>query len=229
MGKSNSLWDNVKIEHVEEAIKNYVPKVQKGKTKYFLFVDNEEYPARQIRRLAYELANGGACTSEEIHGKGGKNAKAFFEGIEGFKERGYLCININEIKQIEVIKESDELEPLLKEISKDAIRYYLKKQKSEVTTKQVISNRYDRDKVLSFFVKELANGICQLCEREAPFIDKNGRAYLETHHIVPLSRNGKDDIDNTVALCPNCHRKMHSLGLEEDISKLTKIVKSRKL
>ena len=29
-------------------------------------------------------------------------------------------------------------------------------------------------------------------------------------------------IENTAALCPNCHRKMHSLGLKPDIEKLTK-------
>ncbi|WP_296863638.1 HNH endonuclease [Thermosyntropha sp.] len=28
-------------------------------------------------------------------------------------------------------------------------------------------------------------------------------------HIEWLSRGGTDTIDNTVALCPNCHRKMH--------------------
>ena len=33
------------------------------------------------------------------------------------------------------------------------------------------------------------------------------------------------DIHNTVALCPNCHRKMHSLCLEEDVNKLKQIVK----
>lgn len=31
---------------------------------------------------------------------------------------------------------------------------------------------------------------------------------METHHVVWLSQ-GADSVDNTVALCPNCHRKMH--------------------
>ncbi|MGQ9558779.1 MAG: HNH endonuclease [Desulfurispora sp.] len=31
---------------------------------------------------------------------------------------------------------------------------------------------------------------------------------------------GKDTIENTVALCPNCHRKMHSLNLPEDKRRL---------
>ena len=32
----------------------------------------------------------------------------------------------------------------------------------------------------------------------------------------PRSRGGDDSLDNTVALCPNCHRKMHFLDLESD-------------
>lgn len=50
----------------------------------------------------------------------------------------------------------------------------------------------------------------------APFQNKDGEPYLETHHIICLSHGGPDTIDNTVALCPNCHRKMHVLNLEED-------------
>ena len=35
---------------------------------------------------------------------------------------------------------------------------------------------------------------------------------METHHIEWLSKGGSDTIDNTVALCPNCHKKMHILN-----------------
>ena len=40
--------------------------------------------------------------------------------------------------------------------------------------------------------------------------------------IVELSKGGEDTVENAVALCPNCHRKMHSLCLEEDILTLQK-------
>ncbi|MFP5111610.1 HNH endonuclease [Bacillaceae bacterium C204] len=43
---------------------------------------------------------------------------------------------------------------------------------------------------------------------------------METHHIVWLSKGGDDTIENTVAICPNCHRKMHALNLAEDVRKL---------
>ncbi|WP_246329217.1 HNH endonuclease [Brevibacillus halotolerans] len=86
--------------------------------------------------------------------------------------------------------------------------------------RNVTSITYERDPYVTEYAKRRAKGICQLCEKEAPFKNKNDEPYLETHHIKWLSRNGADSIENTVALCPNCHRKMHVLDLEEDVEKL---------
>jgi 5-methylcytosine-specific restriction protein A len=63
-------------------------------------------------------------------------------------------------------------------------------------------------------------GICQLCNQPAPFCNKNGEPYLETHHIHSRSQGGDDTSENTVSLCPNCHRKMHILNLPADVAKL---------
>jgi predicted restriction endonuclease len=41
--------------------------------------------------------------------------------------------------------------------------------------------------------------------------DVKGRPYIETHHIISRSRNGKDDPDNMLIVCPN-HHKMFALG-----------------
>lgn len=55
-----------------------------------------------------------------------------------------------------------------------------------------------------------AKGTCEQCGENAPFKRKADESpYLEVHHIVPLSENGDDTVDNTVALCPNCHRFSH--------------------
>ncbi|MHB1651502.1 MAG: HNH endonuclease [Desulfitobacteriaceae bacterium] len=59
-------------------------------------------------------------------------------------------------------------------------------------------------------VLERAAGICEACKNPAPFIRKNDNSpYLEVHHIKALSDGGEDTIENTVAVCPNCHRKYH--------------------
>ena len=74
-----------------------------------------------------------------------------------------------------------------------------------------------------------ANGICQLCKNKAPFNDKNGEPFLEVHHVIWLSQGGTDDITNTVALCPNCHKRMHILDNEEDKNELLHILNSYKI
>ena len=55
-----------------------------------------------------------------------------------------------------------------------------------------------------------AGGICEKCKQPAPFIKKDNTPYLEVHHRVPLGEGGKDELANTMALCPNCHREAHS-------------------
>jgi 5-methylcytosine-specific restriction protein A len=81
---------------------------------------------------------------------------------------------------------------------------------------------YVRDAAIAEYAKRLANGICDLCEQPAPFQNKANEAFLECHHIIWLAQGGKDTIANTVALCPNCHRKMHVLNRNTDKQKLTK-------
>ena len=82
------------------------------------------------------------------------------------------------------------------------------------------TTQYERDPYVAEYVKKRAAGDCELCSTPAPFITKNGFPYLEAHHIVWLSEGGDDSVQNTVALCPNCHRKMHSLNLASDLKKL---------
>lgn len=55
-----------------------------------------------------------------------------------------------------------------------------------------------------------ANGICEKCGRDAPFKRKSdGTPYLEVHHMKRLADGGEDTIENTIAVCPNCHRELH--------------------
>jgi hypothetical protein len=59
-------------------------------------------------------------------------------------------------------------------------------------------------------VLDRAGGICEECKTEAPFKKRvNGTPYLEVHHRIHLADGGDDTVENTIALCPNCHRKAH--------------------
>ncbi|HOT04322.1 MAG TPA: HNH endonuclease signature motif containing protein [Methanolinea sp.] len=92
----------------------------------------------------------------------------------------------------------------------------------------VTSTAFLRSSYIANFVKRRANGICQLCNNPAPFNNKNGQPYLESHHIDWLSEGGIDKIENSVALCPNCHAKMHILNLEKDKKRLKRIALIKK-
>lgn len=87
---------------------------------------------------------------------------------------------------------------------------------------------YYRDPYLKQMVKRIANGKCQYCGADAPFVDKQGEPYLEEHHVTRLADGGKDEIDNVVAVCPNCHRKIHVLNDEADVIILESIAGQNK-
>ena len=77
-----------------------------------------------------------------------------------------------------------------------------------------------RDPYIAEFARRRAKGICQLCGLPAPFNRSDGTPYLESHHIKWLADGGEDSIENTAALCPNCHRKMHIVNDPEDVELL---------
>jgi 5-methylcytosine-specific restriction enzyme A len=96
------------------------------------------------------------------------------------------------------------------------------KNADRVGQRYTTSKTFDRDPFVSEYVKQRANGCCDLCGNPAPFTDKKGRPYLENHHVVWLSRGGEDTIYNTAAVDPSCHRRLHVLDLKEDIDVLKK-------
>ena len=77
-----------------------------------------------------------------------------------------------------------------------------------------------RDPYVSELAKRLARGHCALCEMPAPFTTQRGEPFLESHHVRWLAHGGPDVIQNTVALCPNCHRKMHVVDAPAEVSKI---------
>lgn len=93
---------------------------------------------------------------------------------------------------------------------------------SKAANRYVKTKVYVRDPYVSEYAKRRANGVCQLCGKPAPFMDNDGKPYLETHHIIWLADEGPDSLENTVALCPNCHRKMHIVKSSADVRILLK-------
>lgn len=127
----------------------------------------------------------------------------------------------------ETSKSEIEIDMLLEEIS--AKQMPLKKlamqaksvcqKETQITEKKV----YYRNPYIKEMVKQIAEGKCQLCGKEAPFFDRDHKPYLEEHHVRWLAKGGNDTMDNVVAICPNCHRKAHILN--DDLIVLNDIAK----
>jgi 5-methylcytosine-specific restriction endonuclease McrA len=78
------------------------------------------------------------------------------------------------------------------------------------TPRQVQVNVFNRNPDVVAETLYFAEGKCQRCGNEAPFIRlSNAQPYLEVHHRIPLAEGGDDTVANAIALCPNCHREMH--------------------
>jgi 5-methylcytosine-specific restriction protein A len=74
------------------------------------------------------------------------------------------------------------------------------------------SKQFDRDPNIIAWVLRASAGLCEACGEAAPFLKLDGSYFLEVHHVRPLAEGGPDQADNAVALCPNCHRRLHHGG-----------------
>jgi len=102
--------------------------------------------------------------------------------------------------------------PDLSELSTDEL--YEKAEESisgegETTSKTKTRTTYRRSDVVKEYALQEADGVCQACGDEAPFIGEDGEPFLEVHHLHRRSDGGPDHPDNVIALCPNCHRRVH--------------------
>lgn len=85
-----------------------------------------------------------------------------------------------------------------------------------VERRMVSGMAYVRDSALRSRALERAKGACEYCAKPG-FTMADGRVFLETHHVVPLSEGGTDSEDNVAAVCPNHHREAHHGARAADI------------
>ena len=77
-------------------------------------------------------------------------------------------------------------------------------------TRDARQTYYQRSRDVANYVLARANGTCESCRQAAPFRRKDGRPYLEPHHTRRVSDAGPDHPRWVGAVCPNCHREIHS-------------------
>ena len=71
-----------------------------------------------------------------------------------------------------------------------------------------ITKYFVRNSKIKGWILDNAKGFCEGCGQPAPF-EMDGKPFLEVHHVKHLAQGGKDRKNNTIALCPNCHRRCH--------------------
>lgn len=189
--------------------------------KYRLKYKGKEYNSKVIFVLAYYAHYKEMISTDDIRG--------------GVKTKTTVASLLHELK-FEITDYETDITPMddsyspeeisehASSLSYETLKYIAESQninKPKKTTSSVTS--FSRNEYISEYARVRANGLCQLCGQKAPFNRRDGSPYLESHHIIWLSRGGADSTDNTVALCPNCHRKMHVIDDPEDVDKLKKL------
>ncbi|WP_019457406.1 hypothetical protein [Acinetobacter sp. GG2] len=87
---------------------------------------------------------------------------------------------------------------ILKELNKNQVKQYNFSSKSLLKKYNPLRTRR----------KKKNTNVCQLCEKPAPFRDKNSSPYFEIYSIKKLSPSETDTVEKTILLCPNCYNKM---------------------
>ena len=88
--------------------------------------------------------------------------------------------------------------------------WIVREEREAIKTGLSLQKYWLRCAAIKAYAYERANGICEGCQRTAPFLRADGSKYLEVHHLSRLADAGPDSPENVAALCPNCHREVHS-------------------
>lgn len=174
-----------------------IAKHHANKKKLLLF----EYIKRGLVRYLGEVEHLGDHKEERLD-RNGNNRKAIIFHL------GFLPPARNE--KIEQPKASyPGSVSLPKELPLDQLRQIaLEGVTPNSSLKQKMVNVARRAEAVRRYALARAKGICEGCLSPAPFSAKEG-PYLEVHHVFRLSDGGPDHPAAVIALCPNCHRRVH--------------------
>lgn len=113
----------------------------------------------------------------------------------------------NEISEDKTVDEEEDIN--LRELRQEAKANAVEKVSAEAKVASSESPEYNRSEAVKRYAKARAAGVCEGCGAPAPFTSKTGEPYLHAHHVNELSDGGTDTIDSVIALCPNCHYRVH--------------------
>ena len=134
--------------------------------------------------------------------------------------------------EIELINEaisSNNLEGEIKEIEWAGVR-----EKQSITTSSKTGRVIPkRDPQRAVDALKRASYLCEFNNLDRTFTRKNGKAYTEPHHLIPISKYydfeySVDVMENIISLCSHCHNLLHYGKLEDKMEVLEKLFDERK-
>lgn len=167
--------------------------------------------SRTEKSIEYRFCNISAVLAQE-----GKPCVDGYVPLDHLGPSGYATI-VELLQDRGVIKKDDyastadieELEARTNRLIRRGERLFTPLGQNVVPVSESKVRVFSRDPEVRAFVLVQANGRCESCNQLAPFTTAAGVPYLEVHHVVPLANGGPDTVSNAVALCPNCHRRVH--------------------
>lgn len=225
---------SVKSEVLKELLESNDP-LEKMLAHVLLFWQEDKRKAGRLASLGYEPRDIRKYGAETVIAKRILDQSIGFEEVSS--EHSYECIVIefpdrftDEVKAAAQrrIEERALLQPTIDQeelsrkvraiLSQPKIFSIRPKGQENPAIKIVSVAQYERDPRVVAYVLDRAKGICEACESPAPFSRSDGSPYLEVHHILPLAQDGPDTVENCAALCPNCHRAIHSADNKSELS-----------
>ena len=128
-----------------------------------------------------------------------RNAIIFHLAIDVDKDDKGILEELNEKELLKKLKEKSLIELRQAALQKTGNR----SRKKEIRIITTI-----RSEAIKLYALGRAGGKCEGCEMDAPFMARQG-PYLEVHHVYRLGDGGPDHPENVIAICPNCHRRVH--------------------
>jgi 5-methylcytosine-specific restriction protein A len=232
-GKSNSDWSEVEIQAAVDAYLSMLSREQSGQKV------NKAHENRVLREGALAGRTKGSVEfrMQNISTVLVELGRARIEGYKPAKNVGAnVERSIREALNAQSTLTPEDFAPTADEATLERRAAKLEKQPLKGEPKGIVKpeqtqttgKSYVRDPEVRAWVRKQAKGICEGCRQPAPF-EKDGRPFLEVHHVKHLAQEGSDRPSNAVALCPNCHRRCHhSSDKDEFIASLYTKVKRLK-
>src|SRR5262249_21202108 len=118
-----------------------------------------------------------------------------------------------ELRSLEAVAEKVEAEPAVPSaLTLEDLRRlaFSAATESSQAPSQGMRNVYQRSGDVRVYVLARANGKCEGCSAPAPFLRSDGTPYLRATSFAPPKRwRTRFSPAHVIALCPNCHRRVH--------------------